>query len=83
MTLFDQMFLASELRARTASAEATPADVRAHVVREPLESNAVMETPGQTRQPLVQIDRGLGAYAARTTSEHDHRLALERQLRRG
>lgn len=82
MTLFDQMYLASELRARTASIETPPADAQAHAVRAALESNAVMETPAQTRQLLAEIARGLGAYAARPTSEHDHPLALERQLRR-
>lgn len=47
------------------------------------QSNAVMETPEQTRQLIGDLARGLGAYARRgSMSEHDHRLALEAQIRR-
>lgn len=82
MTLFDQMFLASEWRARTGPATAPPAEPEAHAVRVPTDqSNAVMETPEQTRALLAQLARGLGAYAARPMSEHDHRLALEAEIR--
>lgn len=82
MTLYDQMFLASEWRARTGSAAPPPADREAHAARVPTDqSNAVMETPEQTRALLAQLARGLGAYAARPMSEHDHRLALEAEIR--
>lgn len=46
------------------------------------QSSAGMESPEQTRLLIGQLARGLGAFAARPMSEHDHRLALEADIRR-
>jgi hypothetical protein len=48
------------------------------------DSNATFPTPEENARNLADfaaIARGLGWYARERMSEHDHRLALERELR--
>lgn len=44
------------------------------------ESNAILETPEERAVTLGQLARAMGAFARRPLSEHDHRMALEREM---